>query len=162
MAFSSPKRLPNVSLLFQLHIFKAWRMIWLFRIIDTRQDTTFPTILSHSHSKKHSFWKCTWREMLALTTEGFILVQILGRNKYCICFHTHIYCFVMPKCNATWVDMPSSHEFTFKRITKAFMHHDKILNIRLEALVTNKLKKPEQKQLWFWQEENIRTRKKQD
>lgn len=47
----------------------------------------------------------------------------------------------MPQCNATWVDMPSSHEFTFKRITTAFMHHDKILNIRLEALVTNKLKK---------------------
>lgn len=40
----------------------------------------------------------------------------------------------MPQCNATWVDMPSSHKLTFKRITTAFMHYDKSLNIRLEAL----------------------------
>lgn len=51
----------------------------------------------------------------------------------------------MPQCNAAWVDMPSSHELTFKRITTAFMHHDKSLNIRLEALVTNKLKKQNKK-----------------
>lgn len=51
----------------------------------------------------------------------------------------------MPLSNATWVDMPSSHELTFKRITTAFMNHDKSLNVRLEVLVTNKLKKQNQK-----------------
>lgn len=56
---------------------------------------------------------------------GIYSCQILGRNKYCICFYAHIYCIVMPQCNTTWVDKPSSHKLTFKRITTAFMQHDK-------------------------------------
>lgn len=90
----SPKRLPNIFLLSQLHIFKAWRMIWLF------SNYGYKAKYYISHNPLPMSFKITFilkvhlnsrRETLTLTTEGFSLVKYLaGISTACFFFYTYI------------------------------------------------------------------------